>query len=133
MIRRYAMSKFTFPVLTERDKKIIKGYCSLMGYTSVIDEKNKIAKISAFGKSMYIVKQELENGMIALLACKTGIDKDGRLVYKYTENIYLKYKEAYEMKGIFGPNMKGDVLNFFRLTFGLPFFFENQISLFKQK
>lgn len=126
------MSNFQFPNLTPRDKKIIKGYCSLMGYTSIIDEKNKIAKIMAFGKSMYIVKHELDNGMVALLACKTAFDKQGNLVYKYTENLYIKYKEAYEMKGAFGKEIKGNVLNFYRLLFGLPYFFENHLNSFKQ-
>jgi hypothetical protein len=126
------MSKFQFPALTSQDEKIVREYCKLMEYEFLLNRKKKIAKIKAFEKSLYIVKAEVD-GSIALLATKTSFDKQGNLVYDNPENIYLKYKEAVMERSIFGKELKGKILYFYRAIYGLAFFLKNELSLCEYK
>lgn len=126
------MSKFQFPRLTSQDEKIVREYCKLMDYEFICDRKKKIAKIKAFERSLYVVKAEV-NGSIALIACKTSFDKEGNLVYDKPENIYLKYREAIAERAIFGKELKGKILHFWRAIYGFAFFVPNHLSLCEYK
>lgn len=126
------MSKFQFPALTSKDEKIIREYCKLMEYEFLLDRKKKIAKIKAFDRSLYVIKAEV-NGSIALIACKTSFDKQGNLVYDKPENIYLKYREAIAERAIFGKELKGKILHFWRAIYGFAFFVPNHLSLCEYK
>ena len=96
------MSKFKFPDLTPEDEKIIKAYCKMMGYQSVIDRKNRIAKIKCEAKSVYIVKI-MYKGKIVLGTAKTSIDSNGNLKYEKFENLYVKYQEAMSIQKMLPP------------------------------
>jgi hypothetical protein len=122
------MSKFKFPALTSQDEKIIREYCKLMDYEFICDRKKKIAKIKAFERSLYVVKAQID-GLTTLIACKTSFDKKGNLVYDKPENIYLKYREAVSERPIFGKELKGKILHFWRAIYGFAFFVPNHLSL----
>lgn len=122
------MSKFEFPALTSQDEKIIREYCKLMDYEFICDRKKKIAKIKAFERSLYVVKTEID-GLTTLIACKTSFNKEGNLVYDKPENIYLKYREAIAERPIFGKELKGKILHFWRAIYGFAFFVPNHLSL----
>jgi len=120
------MSKFQFPNLSPEDEKIIKSYCKMMGYVSVIDRKNRIAKIKYENKSVYIVKI-VYKGKIVLGTAKTSIDSNGNLRYEKFENLYVKYTEALSIQKMLPP-LTGKVDIFVKAIFGLAYFLEPKLK-----
>ena len=120
------MSKFQFPDLSPEDEKIIKSYCKMMGYQSIIDKKNRIAKIRFENKSVYIVKI-IYKGKIVLGTAKTSIDNNGNLKYEKFENLYVKYEEARRIQKML-PTLSGKVDIFVKAVFGLAYFLEPKLK-----
>lgn len=98
----------------------------MMGYTSIIDRKNKQAKIKFEERSVYIVKT-IYKGKIVLGTAKTKIGPDGKIVYEKFENLYVKYKDALWIKSLC-PDVHGKIQGFFQAVFGLAYFCEQKIK-----
>lgn len=120
------MSKFEFPDLDKVDITLIKEYCRIMGYKSIIDRKKGYAKITNGIQSMYIVKAQ-QGDKVVLGFAKTKSTSNGVVFIRF-QSLYFLLEQAKSFQHHFVPQ-ENDNANFlntlFRTGFG-PQYFQQQ-------